>query len=118
MVIDKGVIPALARNLGAGGIALAWVLSAGAALAADPANTNPVDSGAKLEIGYSATASSLDPQRQKNSGEPTYTSLLYDRLTTVTNDFGVQPMLAESWSFKNGGAVLEMKLRHDVKFHD
>src|SRR5690606_12811646 len=42
----------------------------------------------------------------------------YDRLTELTPDGEVIPMLAESWEFTDDDTVLRLDLRQDVVFHD
>lgn len=77
-----------------------------------------VDTGATLRIGHVGPVPSLDPTQQRLGGEQGATFLLYDRLTQLTNDYQVRPMLATSWEFAPDGSYLEMKLREGVNFHD
>lgn len=76
------------------------------------------DSNAIIRIGYPGPGAILDPHRQTQAGEGTYTSLVFDRLTRLSREHQPIPMLATSWQFAEDGAFLEMKLRSDVQFHD
>lgn len=77
-----------------------------------------VDRDAVLRIAYPGPVSTLDPATDpQGSGQP-MTFLLYDRLTQMSNDLQVKPMLATSWEFSPNGEYLELKLRDGVTFHD
>jgi peptide/nickel transport system substrate-binding protein len=77
-----------------------------------------VDPEATLRIAHVGPVPSLDPTQQRLGTEQAATFLLYDRLTQVTNDYEVRPMLATSWEFAPDGSYLELKLREGVTFHD
>ncbi len=88
--------------------------SATTALAAD----EDLDLEATIRITTAAPGVSLDPHRERQSGDRDYTNLLYDRLTIITTDQSVAPMLAESWEFSDDGKALTLTLRDDATFQD
>lgn len=62
--------------------------------------------------------SNYDPQQAFNQFANIYLYPAYDRLTELTPDGEVIPMLAESWEFTDDDTVLRLDLRQDVVFHD
>jgi peptide/nickel transport system substrate-binding protein len=76
------------------------------------------DPNGQLTFAYTTPGNSLDPHLGPGGAEQTYMFPIYDRLTSIDDNFQVQPMLATSWSFAPDGSYLEMKLRTDVTFHD
>jgi peptide/nickel transport system substrate-binding protein len=62
--------------------------------------------------------SNYDPHVAFNQFANIYLYPAYDRLTELTNDGEVIPMLAESWEFAENDTVLRLTLRDDVVFHD
>lgn len=81
----------------------------------DPAD---FDRTATIRVGTPSPFGTLDPVKQTNIGENTYTFLMYDSLTQMDADYQVQPMLATSWEYSADGSALTMQLRDDVTFHD
>ena len=103
-------------------VAAAVGLLATTACATAPATgDSPVleyDAEATLRISTGGTPQTMDPMLQKTTGEQPYTFLLFDRLTQISNDYTIEPMLATSWEFAPDGSSLTFKLRTDVTFHD
>lgn len=62
--------------------------------------------------------SNYDPHVAFNQFANIFLYPAYDRLTELTQDGEVVPMLAESWEFTEGDTVLRMVLREGVTFHD
>lgn len=62
--------------------------------------------------------SNYDPHQAFNQFANIYLYPAYDRLTELTPEGEVIPMLAESWEFAEENTVLRMVLRQDVVFHD
>lgn len=62
--------------------------------------------------------SNYDPHVAFNQFANIYLYPAYDRLTELTPDGEVVPMLAESWEFDEDDTVLRMQLREGVTFHD
>lgn len=84
----------------------------------DPGATPAYNTEATLRISTGGTPQTMDPVLQKTTGEQPYTFLIYDRLTQISNDYKVEPMLATSWDFAADGGSLVFHLRTDVTFHD
>jgi ABC-type transport system substrate-binding protein len=53
----------------------------------------------------------------QTAGTQLYVDVLFDPLVTVTRD-GLQPRLAESWSFSEDGLTVTLDLREGVTYHD
>ena len=83
-----------------------------------PAADEDLDLEATIRITTAAPGVSLDPHRERQSGDRDYTNLLYDRLTIINTDRAVEPMLAESFEFSDDGATLTLTLRDDATFQD
>ncbi|WP_162941752.1 ABC transporter substrate-binding protein [Desertimonas flava] len=62
--------------------------------------------------------SNYDPQQAFNQFANIYLYPAYDRLTELTPEGEVIPMLAESWEFAENDTVLRLVLRQGVVFHD
>ena len=86
--------------------------------ATTPAADEDLDLEATIRITTAAPGVSLDPHRERQSGDRDYTNLLYDRLTIINTDQSVAPMLAESWEFSDDGTTLTLTLRADATFQD
>ncbi len=69
----------------------------------------------KLKLPY-ISSDSLDPFTAKSEINQSLTSLLYDTLFSVGNDFEASPLLAESFSIENN--KLTVQLKHNVLFSD
>ncbi|WP_244931500.1 ABC transporter substrate-binding protein [Nocardioides sp. W7] len=82
------------------------------------ADPSTYDREATITVGTPSPFSALDPVKQTNIGENTFTFLIYDSLTQMDANYQVQPMLATSWEFAADGSSLTLKLRDDVTFHD
>jgi peptide/nickel transport system substrate-binding protein len=82
------------------------------------AATGAVDPDAVLRVAYAGPMQSLDPAKEALGSSQPATFLLYDRLTRLSNDLEVEPMLATSWQFAPDGSYLELTLRDGVSFHD
>ena len=76
------------------------------------------DPNGTLKLGYVVGTAHLDP----HVGSPPALAMsmmpIYDRLTSVNDDFEVEPMLATSWEFAEDGKSMEMSLREGISFHD
>ena len=108
------------RNLAALAAAAA-VLAAcggGASSSTTSSNSGELDSAAVLRVTASAPTRNLDPYLQTSYGGWGYLTPVFDRLTVVDGQGGLQPGLAESWAFAPDGSYLELKLRRGVTFHD
>lgn len=77
-----------------------------------------IDRSATLRIGFAASTPGLDPAQQTAAAAMGSTFLLYDRLTRMSNDLQVEPMLATKWTFAPDGSSLDLDLRQGVTFHD
>lgn len=78
--------------------------------------TNP---DGTIRVGYTIAARTFHPHRPPSCpGEFPGLSLVYDRLTNLTPDLKLEPMLAKSWSFSPDGSSLTFKLQDGVKFSD
>lgn len=62
--------------------------------------------------------SNYDPHTAFNQFANIFLYPAYDRLTDLTPDGEVVPMLAESWEFTEEDTVLRLSLRQGVVFHD
>lgn len=82
------------------------------------ADASTADLTATIKVGTASPSSILDPAKQNNIGQNTFTSLIYDSLTQMDSDYQVQPMLATGWEFADDGSTLTMQLREDVEFND
>lgn len=72
---------------------------------------------ARFSFGTPA-GSNYDPHIAFNQFANIFLYPAYDRLTDLTREGEVIPMLAESWEFSADGRTLVMKLRQGVVFHD
>ena len=71
-----------------------------------------------LRIGLQDDADALDPAQSRTFvGRIVYTAMC-DKLVDVSPDLKIIPQLATEWAWSEGGKVLTMKLRPNVKFHD
>ena len=77
-----------------------------------------LDLDASVNMAFSVAPNQLDPHRSATAGNNTYWYLWFDRLTEITNDLDVVPMLATEWSYSDDGTTFDMSLREDVVFHD
>lgn len=77
-----------------------------------------IDTSAVLKFASAGPLRDLDPALQTSYGGWGYLMLVWDRLTMLDKNDQVIPGLAKEWKFIDDGAVLELKLRDDVKFHD
>ncbi len=60
----------------------------------------------------------LDPAAQGDAGSAAITAQLFESLTAFDADLRVQPALAESWRFDDGGRRLTFHLRPGLTFSD
>ncbi|MFI0842902.1 ABC transporter substrate-binding protein [Mesorhizobium sp. IMUNJ 23232] len=77
-----------------------------------------IDPEGTVTMAWAGPMTSLDPHVVTGTADQIYTFLMYDRLTNVDANFVIQPMLAKSWAFGEGGKTLVLQLRDDVVFHD
>ena len=77
------------------------------------------DPTATLKFAWGTNAgSNYDPHTAANPFVNVFLYPVYDRLINLSPDGKFEGQLAESWTFKDGGKTLEMKLRSGVLFHD
>lgn len=107
---------ALLAPLAACGSSSTGANTAGSAVLSADAST--ADLTATIKVGTPSPSSILDPAKQNNIGQNTFTSLIYDSLTQMDSNYQIQPMLATVWEFEDDGSTLTMQLREDVEFND
>lgn len=84
-----------------------------------PAPGAEADPNATLRFAFGTNGgSNYDPHTAANPFVNTFLYPVYDSLVALTPDGKLEPQLAESYSFKEGGKVMELKLRRNVVFHD
>jgi peptide/nickel transport system substrate-binding protein len=92
-------------TVGAGALALAAVLAAGA-------------SAQQLRVGLAEDPDLLDPHQARTFvGRLVFTSLC-DKLVDIDENLKIVPRLATEWKFSEDGKTVTMKLRQGVTFHD
>ena len=103
------------RRLLVTGSALLLVLSLAAATA-----WHPFISAASRDsvVVYGPAATSLDPAVQSDAGSAQVVSQLFESLTWIDSSAHVQPALAGSWDFANGGKQIVFHLRAGLTFSD
>lgn len=75
--------------------------------------------GAKaLRIGLQDDPDVLDPAQSRTLTGRIVFAALCDKLVDISPSLDIVPQLAQSWQYSDGGTILKMQLRHDVKFHD
>ena len=80
-------------------------------------HTNP-NFGGEINL-FAYTPDTLNPLATAyKTNASTFSALLYKSLVTLNPDFSVSPCLAESWTFKDNGKTLFLKIRDDVYFSD
>ncbi|MDR3546431.1 MAG: ABC transporter substrate-binding protein [Candidatus Limnocylindrales bacterium] len=70
-----------------------------------------------LQIATDASPVGLDPHLATAFSTALITSTLYEGLTAIGDDLGVEPALAESWTVSPDGLTYLFKLRPGVRFH-
>lgn len=100
-------------------VAAALATTLVSACGSDPGTSAKSDS---LSVAWHIAPSSLDPQGGVSAaGSDPYVSLLYDRLTDLTQKDGqavVVPSVATDWNVSGDAKTIEFNLRGDVEFHD
>lgn len=73
-----------------------------------------------LRVGVVADTYRNDPKdpSRANVGMFPINANIFDQLTSVSPNFQLQPMLAESWEYLKETGAWRFRLRKDVKFHD
>lgn len=90
-----------------------------AAASTSAANASAGDPDAVIRFSWGTPAgSNYDPHVAFNQFANIYLYPAYDRLTELTTEGEVVPMLAESWEFDEDDTVLRLHLRDGVVFHD
>lgn len=115
LCMTAGLITSLTTGL----IASAWAAgeaSPGALPSALPAAKGQMDL-LKWGVPYGEPAS-LDPARGNDNSPAFIASNTCDGLLRLTPDYGLQPGLAESWSFGADGKTLTFRLRSGIRFSD
>lgn len=81
--------------------------------------TAATDPNGTVNFGFSTDASgNYDPQAATNQFVNTYLLPVYDRLINFSPEGKFEPMLADSWTFQDGGKSFVMKLHKGVVFQD
>jgi len=83
-----------------------------------PAWSGEIDPDGTVTMAWAGPLASLDPHVVPGLADQIYLFLMYDRLTNADSNVVIQPMLAKSWAFGDGGRTLTLQLRDDVTFHD
>ncbi|WP_313428649.1 ABC transporter substrate-binding protein [Siminovitchia terrae] len=84
-------------------------------------NTNSstdLDMGKELIVAYPSQPPSLDTHTNTTTATSNIGKNIFESLVAMDSNYGVQPMLADSWEVKEDGRVIEFKLRKGVKFHN
>lgn len=71
-----------------------------------------------LQVVLASPTQTLDPQRTPSVLSASILKLSYERLTQVSPEGSVEPLLAESWTAEEGGLSWLVKLRDGIRFHD
>lgn len=72
-----------------------------------------------LTVGIKAPIETLHPALIEKQGEKLISRAIYEGLVCYDEEHKhIQPLLASSWKFSDGGKTLELKLRKDVRFHN
>lgn len=74
--------------------------------------------GDSLVVGEVTGVQKLDPQVATKFVDFAVLGLIYQPLVKFDSQLRLQPDLATSWSYSNGGTTLTLKLRQNVTFHD
>lgn len=61
---------------------------------------------------------SLDPIKMNDGASLIFSELVYEGLLRFTDDYGVMPAIAESWSTSSDGLILTFKINPRAKFHN
>jgi peptide/nickel transport system substrate-binding protein len=85
-----------------------------------PTATGEVKRGGILQVSFSdsSTDESLDPAISELNNDSFYTGQIYEGLTVADTDWGVHPVLAESWESNEDATEWTFTLRQGVTFHD
>jgi peptide/nickel transport system substrate-binding protein len=92
----------------------AAVLLAGCAGSSAASHRDP---GTLVDV-EQADASTFNPLYQQSAYDSIYASLVFDGLTNVSSNYGVQPGLATSWTHSADGLHWQVELRHGVRWSD
>lgn len=74
-------------------------------------------SSTELKVAYPSQPPSLDTHTNTTTATSNIGKNIFETLVTMDSNYGVQPMLAESWELKEDGRILEFTLRQGVHFH-
>jgi peptide/nickel transport system substrate-binding protein len=96
------------------------LLAAGALLAGcgQSGSTGGTAGGDSVVVGEVTGVQKIDPQVATKFVDVAVLGLIYQPLIKLDPQLKLQPNLATSWSFGDGGKSLTLKLRKGVKFHD
>lgn len=61
---------------------------------------------------------SFDPIKMNDGASLIFSELVYEGLLRFTEDYGIMPAIAESWSTSSDGLVLTFKINPRAKFHN
>lgn len=76
------------------------------------------DIGKELIVAYPSQPPSLDTHTNTTTATSNIGKNIFESLVAMDSQYGVQPMLADSWEVKEDGRVIEFTLREGVKFHN
>ena len=98
---------------------LTFAASVAVLLAAGPLAPVPAQAQDEtLIMAWATDATGLDPHRQTAFASLRLLELVYEPLVTLNADLGIEPALAESWSFSDDGLALTFTLRQGATFHN
>lgn len=67
---------------------------------------------------YSTTPDTMNPLITKNKFVKDYSSIIFDKLVSVTDKGVCQPSIATNWEQSKDGLIWIFKIRNDLKWHD
>ncbi|PLR95970.1 ABC transporter substrate-binding protein [Bacillus sp. T33-2] len=74
--------------------------------------------GGELKVAYNAQPPTLDPLLTTAVATRDIQRHVFETLVTFDQNFGIQPMLAESYEVSEDGKTITFKLREGIKFHN
>ncbi len=99
-------------------ITVVLLVLSGTAFARGQAELDEVERVEPVELVFATSVSTpnLHPYNEVSDARMRRSPLMYDCLVDWTDDFGVEPALAERWEYD--GNILRFHLRENVLFHD
>ncbi len=107
----KNIVSAQRFVLAATAAAMLWGIGIPSALASDPDT---------LVVGFAAEGTTLDPTKLVAGADQFFLAQMFETLVRADPDGKMVNWLAESWSIEeiDGKAVIDVRLRKDVRFHN